>query len=288
MDDIARQARQGSVAAIIQILNDQLAEARIRTRAIFAEGVLQILCEAAEVEQLEQELVVNQIRQILEDIAPRNIRRVKINSRIVQEQQLLWLEEISRNPENLLWSEEIVLSKSNLLKQWVQELKRQSNKPRQKPKPAFPKVSSRLGRENSQFGRLFTGGVSVSLLLLVGWLLYDRFHSQPQAQQLEAKPVNSTVPSPPTAVTSPTPGSNSPSDPFAEAVRLAISADAAGKTAQTAAQWLDLAATWQEASDLMSAVKPNHPRYDVAQDRVIQYRHNSELAQAQAKQKRSP
>ncbi|HAJ60521.1 MAG TPA: hypothetical protein DCP31_15680, partial [Cyanobacteria bacterium UBA8543] len=64
--------------------------------------------------QLEQSVRVAQIRQILEDIAPRNIRRVRINSRIVREQQLLWLEEITRDPEHqLLWSEEIILTKPN-------------------------------------------------------------------------------------------------------------------------------------------------------------------------------
>ncbi len=45
VDDIARQARQGSVAAIIQILNDRLAEIGVRTRAVFADGVLQLLCD---------------------------------------------------------------------------------------------------------------------------------------------------------------------------------------------------------------------------------------------------
>src|ERR671932_2720775 len=77
VDDIARQARQGSVAAIIQTLNEQLADVGVRTRAVFAAGVLQLLCEAATKEQLEQSVLIAQIRQILEDIAPRNIRRVK-------------------------------------------------------------------------------------------------------------------------------------------------------------------------------------------------------------------
>src|SRR3712207_5753258 len=118
MDDIARQARQGSVAAIIQTLNERLADAGVRTRAVFADGVLQLLCEAALPEQLEQSVTVAQIKQILEEISPNNIRRVKINSRIVREQQLLWLEEIMRDPDNqLLWSEEIVLAKPNFFKQ---------------------------------------------------------------------------------------------------------------------------------------------------------------------------
>jgi hypothetical protein len=47
MDDIAQQARQGSVAAIIQTLNEQLVDVGIRTRAVLADGILQLLCEAA-------------------------------------------------------------------------------------------------------------------------------------------------------------------------------------------------------------------------------------------------
>ena len=115
INDIAWQAHQGSVAAIIQILNERLANSGVRTRAIFEKGVLQLLCEASTVDKLEQSILVKQIRQILESIAPRNIRRVNINSRIVREQQLLWLEEISRDPENqLLWSEEVTLVKPHI------------------------------------------------------------------------------------------------------------------------------------------------------------------------------
>ncbi|WP_257236962.1 hypothetical protein [Nostoc sp. 'Peltigera malacea cyanobiont' DB3992] len=110
INDIGWQAHQGSVAAIIQLLNEKLAQSCVRTRAIFSDGVLQILCEAARVEQLEQSPLVEQIQQILESIAPRHIRRVKINSRIVREQQLLWLKEIDSDRENqLLWSQEITL-----------------------------------------------------------------------------------------------------------------------------------------------------------------------------------
>ena len=106
------QARQGSVAAIIQVLNEQLADIGIRTRAVVADGMLQLLCEAASPEQLEKQTVVSRVRQILENVSPHRITKVSINSRIVKEEQLLWLEEISRDPENsLLWSEVITLKR---------------------------------------------------------------------------------------------------------------------------------------------------------------------------------
>ncbi len=287
MDDIARQAHQGSVAAIIQILNQKLADARIRTRAVFAEGVLQLLCEAALAEQLDRSVLVNQIRQILEGIDPRNIRRVRINSRIVREQQLLWLEEISRNPQELLWSEEIVLKKPNPFQKVVRGLKNYQHLPQNKP--IFPKVASRKLHENSRFGDNLVKGVGFSLLLIaVGWLVYAQWGSKPNTE-LATRTANSTGELPPKPATSPSPpsGSTPTSDPFTEAVRLAIQAEAEGKNAQTAAQWLDLAAKWQRASDLMGAVKPEHQRYQIAQDRIALYRQNSEVAQARARQKQS-
>ena len=90
INDIAWQASQGSIAAIIQILNERLANSGVRTRAVFHSGVLQLLCEARTIEKLEKSTLVQKIRQILESIAPRNVHRVNINSRIVREQQLLW------------------------------------------------------------------------------------------------------------------------------------------------------------------------------------------------------
>lgn len=285
VDDIASQARQGSVAAIIQTLNEQLADAGVRTRAIFADGVLQLLCEAASSKQLEQSVLVSQVRQILEDIAPRNIRRVRINSRIVREQQLLWLEEITRDPKNLLWSEEIVLAKPNLLKQLTQSLKHHQTIPSKKS--VFPKTSSQLLREQRPFRRGIVRGVGLSLaLVLVSWVVYDwlnlKLNDKKQPQSMNSIAESSQTPS--TASTS---ASAPVADPFVQAVRLAEQAAAASQTVQTAAQWLDVAAKWERASDLMSAVKPDDSRYKTARDRMMLYRQNSEVAQKKAKQKQT-
>ncbi|MBW4649490.1 MAG: hypothetical protein KME06_12500 [Kastovskya adunca ATA6-11-RM4] len=286
IDDIALQARQGSVAAIIQILNERLAEDNVRTRAVFAEGVLQLLCEAAKPEQLEQSTLVAKVRQNLEEIAPRNIRRVRINSRIVREQQLLWLEEINRDPETqLLWSEEITLAKPNFFKRRTEERKRRLTAP--KKKPALPKVASTSLRGKRTFWQGIAGGAGISVaILLVAWLLYSQLGLRLRRQgQTEVS--TSTV----EAIASPSPAvSPSPTpDPFVEAVRLAEQAAVAGQTANTPAQWLELAATWQRASDLMGAVPPNDPagRYKTAQNRMVLYRQNSEAAQKAARASRS-
>ncbi|MBD2539094.1 hypothetical protein [Coleofasciculus sp. FACHB-SPT36] len=293
MDDIAKQARQGSVAAIIQILNDKLAEAGVRTRAIFADGVLQLLCEAATPDQLEQSSLVQRIRQILESISPRNIRRVNINSRIVREQQLLWLEEIHRDPESqLLWAEEITLAKPNVFRRLGEDFK--GRKPAKKSQPPFPQPSSRFVREKRQFWRGIVGGASLSLLLLlVGWALYDWLGpftiTRTPASAPNSPPTATTAPATSSApVASSTQTTALPSsDPFADAVRLAEQTSIAGRNAQTSAQWLDLAAKWQQASDLMAAVPPSDSRYGTAQDRVESYRKKSEIAQQEAKKRRS-
>lgn len=281
MDDIARQAHQGSVSAIIQTLNEKLVDAGVRTRAILADGVLQLLCEAETKDELKQSVLVGQIQQILEQIAPRNIRRVQINSRIVKEQQLLWLEEISRDPENqLLWSETIILTKPNIFKRLAQSLKQPATVASRKP-PLPKKLAPRNIRGKSPFWRSTMNGIGISLLLiLIGWLLNSWWGSKINVQ-LSNQAQNSQAESSPKQTTALTP------DAFAEAVRLAEQASSAGQTVQTAAQWLDVAAKWERASDLMSQVKPKDRRYKTAQNRMKFYRQNSEAAQKQARNMRS-
>ncbi len=286
MDDIAKQARQGSVAAIIQTLNEQLAEAGVRTRAVFADGALQLLCEAARPEQLEQSKLVPKVRQILESLGPRNIRRVKINSRIVREQQLLWLEEIMRDPENqLLWSENIILAQPNIFKRIAEGVKDQQKAPRKQP--AFPEVSSGLGRKKKSYRRGIISGVGFSLLLLLlGWLLYQ-WLSPKQNRQLATQGQNSLSDSSSKPGLSQKTRSNPASDSFTQAVRLAEQASTSSQNVKTAAQWLDVAAKWEQAADLMGTVQADDNRYKTAQGRMTLYRKYSEVAQKQAKLKRS-
>ncbi|MBD2035382.1 hypothetical protein H6F76_10150 [Leptolyngbya sp. FACHB-321] len=276
VNDIVKQANQGSVAAIIQVLNERLADSGVRTRAIFADGVLQVLCEAATPEQLEPSELIGQVRQTLEAIAPRNIRRVNINSRIVREQQLLWLDEISRDPENqLLWSQEITLNKANLLRHLLNEW-HQNTAPQ---KTNLPTRTRGQQREQRQFWRGLVGGASASVLLLLGgWAFYSWHAAKPTAiaspssSQVAATPTQTTLASP-TAELTP-----KPQDSFLIAVRIAEQASKEGLTAQSPAQWLELAARWQRASDLMANVPSGDGRYVTAQDRVVAYRKNKEMA----------
>jgi hypothetical protein len=271
VNDILGQARQGSVAAIIQILNERLADAQIRTRAILADGVLQLLCEAPKPEQLDQATVVERVRSILEDLSPRGIRKANINSRIVREQQLLWFEEITRDPENqLLWSELIKLKQPNPVSRYWRD--RQSSKGRQEIV-----VSNTKSQQVNQkyFVRGLVGGASLCLLLLLlGWVLKHRLGIS-WAQ----------IDSASTPVAEETTSSNSAAPTqaaFAQAVRLAQQAVDDGQAAETSAEWLDLAARWQRAADLMAEVPSDNENYAIAQDRVISYQQNSDQALAKA------
>ncbi len=303
-NNIGKEARQGSVAAIIQVLNDKLADCGVRTRAVLSDGVLQLLCEASTVDQLEQSVLVEQVRQILESISPRNIRRVRLNSRIVREQQLLWLEEISRDPEGqLLWSQEITLARPNLIKRWLED---RQDRDKFKDRTPDKNLANQRSRSGGQFWRGIVGGVSLTVFLgLVGWAiagwLGPRFNTQSSAPPQPPTPATTPLattpfpvpPSPLPTSNAAVPATSSPTqpitngDPFVEAVRLAEETSTKGKTATTSAEWLDLAARWQRASDLMGAVSTDDQRYGTAQNRVELYRQHSEAALQEAERRRA-
>ena len=289
VNDIAKQARQGSIAAIIQLLNEILAESGVRTRAVLSDGMLQLLCEAPQANQLEQTSLVQRIRRILESISPRNIKRVNINSRIVREQQLLWLEEIRRDPEGqLLWSEEITLKKQNLFKQIIEDWKLKSIQAR--GKQSFPKfVKSDKKSKNQQFWLGLAGGASLLLLFLVGggflfnWLQIQWTGDAENVGETSTETYKTTSSGKITSQANPdaSSSSNQP-DPFVGAVRLAEEAALGGETAKTSAEWLGLATKWQQASEYMEQVPEDDQRYETAQNRILLYRQNSQYAQQEA------
>lgn len=284
-NDIYKQAKNGSVAAIIQVLNEKLTDAGVRTRAVFEDGMLQLLCEGQTLDQLEQPVLVERIRYILESISPRNIRKVNIYSRIVREQQLLWLDEINRDRENqVLWSEIITLKQPNFFKRLQDDwANRSTDTSRTEKPPTPPQRTSSKWREKRQFQRGLVGGIIAScLLLLGGWFLYNRLIGG-DLQPVEVSANPEQVPAPAASPQSARITTKA-DDPFADAVRLAERTSQSTQTAKTSAEWLALAAQWQKASDLMAQVETADTRYKTAQDRVGSYRKNSEVALEKARQ----
>jgi hypothetical protein len=286
INDIAWQAHQGSVAAIIQLLNDRLSSNGVRTRAIYSDGILHILCEAAMAEQLEQSNLVEEIQKILESIAPRSIRRVNINSRIVREQQLLWLQEIHNDQQNqLLWSQDITLTQPNILKQLIQdftESQPESGKTNLPKSKSSQSISLTYKSKQPTFSRTVVITVSLAIGLLLGWFLYKILGDKRDNFRLLASSQLITAATDTKPTTSNTAISSRVDDPFAAAVRIANQASASGKVAITSTQWLELAASWQQASDLMSQVPLAHSRYKEARIRSQLYKQFSQTAQKEA------
>lgn len=284
MDDVITQAQQGSIAAIIQILNEALIERGVRTRAVLADGVLQMLCEAGTDLQLEQATLVPKIREILEGIEPRHIRRVNICSRIAQEQQLMWLEDMAKNPDShLLWSEEILLQRPN----WWRRLQRRITPSSLPPSPK-PPVALNVPVMRSGLPPMLRNSIGLVILCGVSFaagLGYQYWRSQPiptTATPPSTPVAASPSPTPTTVLVSPRPTPANDNDPFAAAVRLAEQMSRAGQTAETASQWATLAEQWQVAANLMKAVPPDHPRYALAQERAVTYERYSQVAQDEA------
>ncbi|MFM7219880.1 MAG: hypothetical protein ACKO21_06670 [Nodosilinea sp.] len=278
INDINLQARHGSIAAIIQLLNNHFAESGIRTRAVQDHGVLQLLVEAPTANQLEQKTVVSEVQQVLESVSPRGISKVNINGRIVQEQQLLWLDDIKRDPKrNLLWFERVTLRQPNPLVRFWQDL----NQPRQPQLFTQSPASSPANR--MAFWRGLVGGASLVLfLLLVGWTTKNwmryglNFKFPSRGDSLSTTQSKSDEP-----LASPQ------QDPFVMAVRIAQQSVEDGRSSTTVDQWLELAMRWQRAADLMAQVPASDSRYAVAQDRIAVYSANKQRALEEA-EKRKP
>ncbi|MCW6038986.1 hypothetical protein K4A83_22425 [Spirulina subsalsa FACHB-351] len=84
---------------------------------------------------------------------------------------------------------------------------------------------------------------------------------------------------PPTEVAPAVPTSPTP---FRDAVNKAMEAANAVQTAQTQAEWQQVAQTWQEAIALMQQVPADDPNYATAQEKVTEYQGYLEYAQTNA------
>ncbi len=278
-NDIRKQAHQGSVAAIIQVLNQELSDLGVRTRAVYDDGLLQLLCEADTPTQLNQETLPDRIKEILELLAPRGVRRVNINSRIVREQQLLWLDEVNREPKKLLWYKEVNLVRPNFLKTMMEDIQdSMSNRSDQIGGP-----SARQQREKKQFWRGIIGGIGATTALLVlGWGIFSLMNKPSETTSTTSNLAKPPEPKPPEAKPPEAKLTDSP-EAFSTAVRLAEESAALGSKAQTSADWQTIADKWGKASELMAQVPPSDKNYTIAQDRTTRYKNNQTAALTKAK-----
>ncbi|WP_413161003.1 hypothetical protein ACL6C3_21060 [Capilliphycus salinus ALCB114379] len=75
-----------------------------------------------------------------------------------------------------------------------------------------------------------------------------------------------------------TPAEQAPADPWAEAVRTAISAANLAQTAQSRTEWENVASQWRQASELMGQVPESSENYQTAQQKATEYQANREIA----------
>lgn len=263
--DVLDQARSGSITAIIQILNERLAEIGVRARAMDEGGRLQLLCEAAQEDHLAEAILAPQVQQILNEIAPWGIGRVRIYSRLVQEQKLLWLKEVKENPDELLWTKEFKLNPPPLMRRMWGDWVRNREKTKER--------SLKRIREGNKQQLSFNWAVLASLVAAgaAGTVALASFTIWSERELPMFSLGNKT--------TEPEAEEEAlASDPFTEAVRIAEKAGIDGKTAASSAEWLDLAARWQKASDYMAQVGEDDKRYPAANERVTSYQNNRDAA----------
>ena len=139
--------------------------------------------------------------------------------------------------------------------------------------PRSPQLPIKPSLASSPQWNLILGAIAAGMC---GWIAHDWWQLRFQSPVLPAQTTTETIES--NVQNTPPNG-----DYFAQAIRLANQATTEGQIASTYGEWLDLAHRWQRASELMILVTPDHPRYEEAQDRVLSYRQNSEVALAQAK-----
>lgn len=269
-DDVYRQACGGSIAAVVQVLNHRYGSEGIRTRAMLAGSTLKLLCEAPEAQLLDRDETVERVWQTLEHIAPKGISRVHLYGRLVEEQQLLWLDAIERNPDHLLWSHQGKLQRSH----WFRWMWREFTK--EKPKTELPGLTRKdrpggIGDNQSSTRPLVLGaaGGAIASVLLLGGIAWYLGWLNPRPTEPQAAP--------------PTTPAGAPTvDPFVQAIRLAEAASLNGQNATNRADWQALSQQWRQAADLMGQVEPGDSRYKTAQNRQTVYLQNSVVTRQQA------
>lgn len=290
MDNIIQLAHQGSIKAIMQILNKQLRDAGVNTKIASGEqGVLEILCEAGHPENLDKRRIVDCIQKSLDQIAPRTFQKVHIQSRLTNDTQLLWASTLSQGERRkLIWSENIRINHVSLLQKALKGLgirplaKQATGNAGNQGQSSGSAGKVNRARLKSDLDRWLKDDRRIWLIMgaiaaaSVGWAARDWALLKEQVQ------LQATMTLPQDFSGDMDTGDVSDFDAFNQAVRLATQAADGGKTATTYGAWLDLANRWQQASDLMKRIPRDHPRYTEAQERVLSYRQNSEVALAKA------
>lgn len=140
-------------------------------------------------------------------------------------------------------------------------------------------------KSSEKIKKLLPIAAIILVLLLLGAGVWWFLNQKPAPQPTPAPaPKPSTVPATPEKPqpanpTSPPSSGVDPAQGWRLAINKATSAAELTQTAQTKADWETVASQWNEAIELLKIVPSDHPEYDRAQQKIVEYQRNLEYAQ---------
>ncbi|MBC6424662.1 MAG: hypothetical protein GDA43_06595 [Hormoscilla sp. SP5CHS1] len=277
---------QPNPQSIAQLLNQSLEPLGITAKAVIKQDCLHILLESDEVPE-KQELV----GLVLEEIFSQSIEgipKMLVYGRRKGTKQPDWSEEVdlsaAQPPDEEEYpevdeekEEEELLDDDDDEPTDSEEELIEEDTPGEESKP----------KSADKIKKLLPIAAIILVVLLLGsgvwWFLNQKLAPQ-QPQVKEPAPKPSTVPTPaekpqPANQTSPGTGGVDPAQGWRLAINKATSAAELTQTAQTKADWETVASQWTEAIELLKIVPSDHPEYDRAQQKIVEYQKNLEYAQ---------
>ncbi|MBO1349915.1 MAG: hypothetical protein EBE86_022195 [Hormoscilla sp. GUM202] len=300
---------QPNPQSIAQLLNQSLEPLGITAKAVIKQDCLHILLESDEVPE-KQELV----GLVLEEIFSQSIEgipKMLVYGRRKGTKQPDWSEEFDLSAAQPPDEEEY--PEVDEEKEEEEPLDDDDDKPTDSEEELIeedtPGEESKPKRADKIKKLLPIAAIILVVLLLgsgVWWFLNQKLApQQPQVKEPAPSQPKRPVPTPaekpqPANQTSPGTGGVDPAQGWRLAINKANSAGTGGvdpaqgwrlainkansaweltQTAQTKADWETVASQWTEAIELLKIVPSDHPEYDRAQQKIVEYQKNLEYAQ---------
>lgn len=254
---LRKQAQRGHPQAIAFFLNHALKQTNVEAKALLKQGTLHILLESAEV--LPQAQWVAFVQRQLQMLRLETPLSINLYARLRGHQQPNWQVVVQQHPTAAA----------------IAPAARSSTIPRKRVSPVG--VTQPKPRQIKRFVLRWVGGILLlSGVLIAIALLYDYWQQRSQPEMLQ-------IPVPANAA-----ASIDRRDPFARAVNHATNAATLAQRARLRSEWQLVACHWEEAIALMGVVPIYHSRWELAQQKIVEYQRNLTYAQLQGSQAPNP
>ncbi|MBC6479665.1 MAG: hypothetical protein GDA56_19665 [Hormoscilla sp. GM7CHS1pb] len=278
---------QPNPQSIAQLLNQSLEPLGITAKAVIKQDCLHILLESDEVPE-KQELV----GLVLEEIVSQSIEgipKMLVYGRRKGTKQPDWSEEFDLSAAQPPDEEEY--PEVDEEKEEEEQLDDDDNEPTDSSEELIEEDTP--GEESKpksadKIKKLLPIAAIILVVLLLGsgvwWFLNQKLApQQPQVKEPAPSQPKRPVPTPaekpqPANQTSPGTGGVDPAQGWRLAINKATSAAELTQTAQTKADWETVASQWTEAIELLKIVPSDHPEYDRAQKKIVEYQKNLKYA----------